>query len=224
MRTSSSCRAVVVRGLSAVLDGSRVLDTVDLDLPRGAVVALLGAHGSGKTALAQCLAGLVRPDTGSVELDGIPVTGWRPRRIARAGLRYVPAAPAVFASLSVSEHLQLGGRGLHRRELSDRAEWVCGVLSLQLADADQLAMTLSGGEQQLLAIATALMAGPRYLVLDEPSIGLSDAALDRLANSLQQIADDGVGVLRIEERPSTLRDGEDVTLLLDAGGVTAAAG
>jgi branched-chain amino acid transport system ATP-binding protein len=185
-----------VRGLVAGYDRSTVLDGVDLDLDAGGVLGLLGRNGVGKSTLIMTLMGLVPSTSGSIRLDGAEVAGRRPDVIAKAGVALVPQGRRVWAPLTVGEHLALAARS--------RAEtWtVAGVLDLlpRLAERRrQLAGQLSGGEQQMLAVARALLTNPRLVLLDEPSDGLAPAIVDQIADVVTTMRAEGVAVLLVEQ-------------------------
>ncbi|HEY8450631.1 MAG: ABC transporter ATP-binding protein [Micromonosporaceae bacterium] len=165
-----------------------VLHGISLSVAEGQVLAVIGANGAGKTTLLRALSGLIRP-TGRVLLDGRDVTGLPAERIAAAGLAHVPENRLVFPSLTVADNLALGAwtRRRARRDVSERLAYVLDLFPALAARLAQPAGTLSGGEQQMLAIGRGLMALPRVLVLDEPSLGLAPrmvggifAALGRL--------------------------------------------
>ena len=185
-----------VRGLVSGYDRGVVLHGVDLDLAAGAVLGLLGRNGVGKSTLVMTLAGLVSPSAGSVHLDGRELAGLRPDRIARAGVALVPQGRRVWATLTVAEHLALASRGRG-------GTWtVDGVLDLlpRLGErCRHLAGRLSGGEQQMLAVARALLTNPRLVLLDEPSEGLAPAIVDKIAEVVGTLRAEGVAVLLVEQ-------------------------
>ncbi|MCO1657824.1 ABC transporter ATP-binding protein [Pseudonocardia humida] len=185
-----------VRGLVSGYDRGRVLHGIDLDLAAGGALGLLGRNGVGKSTLVMTLAGLVPVSEGTVRLDGEDLAGRRPDRIARAGVALVPQGRRVWAPLTVAEHLALASG---RR----RGTWtVDGVLDLlpRLAERRRHpAGRLSGGEQQMLAIARALLTNPRLVLLDEPSDGLAPAVVDQVAEVITTMRAEGVAVLLVEQ-------------------------
>jgi len=185
-----------VRSLVAGYDRSTVLGGVDLSLAPGAALGLLGRDGVGKTTLVMTLMGLVAPTSGSVRLDGVELAGRRPDVIARAGVALVPQGRRVWATLTVAEHLALAAG---RR----RGSWtVAGVLELlpRLAERRRhYAGQLSGGEQQMLAVARALLTNPRLVLLDEPSDGLAPAIVEQLIGVIGAMRAEGVAVLLVEQ-------------------------
>jgi branched-chain amino acid transport system ATP-binding protein len=185
-----------VRGLVSGYDRGVVLHGVDLDLDAGSVLGLLGRNGVGKSTLVMTLAGLVPPSAGSVLLDGRELAGARPDRIARAGVALVPQGRRVWTTLTVAEHLALSSR-------SHGGTWtVDTVLDLlpRLAERRRhYAGQLSGGEQQMLAVARALLTNPRLVLLDEPSEGLAPAVVDQIGGVVSTLRDEGVAVLLVEQ-------------------------
>ncbi|MGH9135737.1 MAG: ABC transporter ATP-binding protein [Acidimicrobiales bacterium] len=189
-----------VERLEATYGHIRALRGVDIHVDEGEAVAILGANGAGKTTLLRTIAGLHRPRRGRVYLDERNVTGWPAERLVRAGLSLVPEGRQVFPALSVGDNLLLGG---YRRRRSgaiaddlDRVEQLFPVLA---ARRSQPAGTLSGGEQQMLAIGRGLLAAPRILLLDEPSLGLAPLAVREVVAKLVEIAATGTTVLVVEQ-------------------------
>jgi branched-chain amino acid transport system ATP-binding protein len=190
-----------VRGLVSGYDRGVVLHGVDLDLAAGSVLGLLGRNGAGKSTLVMTLAGLVPAAAGSVRFDDRELAGLRPDRIARAGVALVPQGRRVWATLTVAEHLSLSSWAPSARPRG--GTWtVDTVLDLLPGLAERrrhLAGQLSGGEQQLLAVARALLTDPRLVLLDEPSEGLAPAVVDRIAAVVTTLRDEGVAVLLVEQ-------------------------
>ena len=186
-----------VRGLVSGYDRGRVLHGVDLTLDAGAVLGLLGRNGVGKSTLIMTLAGLVPVTAGSVRLGGVELAGKRPDLVARAGVALVPQGRRVWATLTVAEHLSLAG------SRSRPGTWtVDAVLDLlpRLAERRRhYAGQLSGGEQQMLAVARALLTNPRLVLLDEPSDGLAPVIVDQLAGVVATMRAEGVTVVLVEQ-------------------------
>ncbi|MEQ3551398.1 ABC transporter ATP-binding protein [Pseudonocardia nematodicida] len=192
--------ALAVQDLVAGYDRSTVLDGVDLSVGPGGALALLGRNGVGKSTLVMTLMGLVAPTSGRVLLDGRDVAGLRPDLLARAGVALVPQGRRIWAPLTVAETLALAergrGRDRHRRWTVDA---VLDLLPRLRERLGQQAGQLSGGEQQMLAIARALLTGPSVLLLDEPSDGLAPALVDTIAELLTTLRAEGVALLLVEQ-------------------------
>jgi branched-chain amino acid transport system ATP-binding protein len=186
-----------ISGLVSGYRGSTVLTGVDLAVPSGSAVAVLGRNGVGKSTLVMTVAGLVRPSAGSITLDGREVAGKRPDQIARDGVGLVPQGRRLWASLTVSEHLDLSAR--RARSPQWTIERVFEVFPRLAERRRHLGSQLSGGEQQMVAIARALLTGPALVILDEPSDGLAPAVVDRIAEVLLGLRADGVTVLLVEQ-------------------------
>jgi branched-chain amino acid transport system ATP-binding protein len=178
-----------------------VLHGVDLALERGRILGLLGRNGMGKTTLVMTVMGLVRPTGGTVRLDGSDLTGARPDEIARAGVGLVPQGRRIWPTLTVQEHLDLAGR--RARRATRRQRWSTDELYRRLPRLAerrrQLAGQLSGGEQQMLAIARALVTDPVVVLLDEPSEGLAPLLVDQIGDMIKTMATEGVAVLLVEQ-------------------------
>lgn len=189
-----------VENISAGYGGVGMLQQVNLAVPDRVIVSLLGANGAGKSTLLKVVSGLLRADSGAIRFGGENITNWRPDRIADLGLIQVPQGRRLFAKLSVYDNLMLGNtpaRAKPRRsELLDRVLAMFPILSDRRS---QLAGTLSGGQQQMVAIGRALMADPKLLILDEPSIGLSPAITDEVFQKLVTLNSDGLAVLLVEQ-------------------------
>jgi benzaldehyde dehydrogenase (NAD) len=189
--------ALVVRGLSAGYGGIRVLEGVDLEVPAGELTVIVGPNGAGKTTLLRALSGLL-PRSGEVLLDGEPLPE-SPAAIVSRGLAQVPEGRALFPHMTVQENLELGGYLLPRAERAARLERVFAFFPRLAERRAQLAGTMSGGEQQMLAVGRALMGRPRLLMLDEPSLGLAPKMVDELLGIVRRIRDDGVTILLVEQ-------------------------
>ena len=186
-----------VRGLSAGYGGIRVLEGIDLEAPKGEITVVVGANGAGKTTLLKALSGLI-PRAGEVLFDGAPLPD-APAAIVARGLAQVPEGRQLFAQMTVRENLELGGYLLARGERRERLERVFGFFPKLAERRGQLAGTMSGGEQQMLAVGRALMGRPRLLMLDEPSLGLAPKMVDELLAIVRRIRDDGVTILLVEQ-------------------------
>ena len=192
-----------VRGLHAGHGDVEVLRGVDLDVAPGELVALVGANGAGKSTLLKCISGLVPPTSGTIRLSGGSIAGVPPARVVQLGVAHVPEGRQIFGRLSVADNLRLGAychlRQLVPAEVAARIDEVCRIfpsLSDRLAEEASL---LSGGQQQMLAIARGLMARPRLLLLDEPSLGLAPVLVAEIFDVLRRLRQAGVGLLLVEQ-------------------------
>ncbi|UCE30093.1 MAG: ATP-binding cassette domain-containing protein [Burkholderiales bacterium] len=190
-----------VRGLSVAYGRHKALENVSISIAPGEIVVILGANGAGKTTLLKAIAGLVPAAASSqVRLEGKPLTNLPPHRIVEAGLALVPEGRGIFGDLSVRENLLLGAYAHRARE--QQQQHLDRLLNLfpRLAErASQQARTMSGGEQQMVAIGRAMMSSPSILMLDEPSLGLSPLLCTELFRSLREIRQTGVGILLVEQ-------------------------
>jgi branched-chain amino acid transport system ATP-binding protein len=188
-----------ISGLVSGYRGSTVLTGVDLELDSGGAMAVLGRNGVGKSTLVMTVAGLVRPRSGSITIGGREMAGRRADELARGGVGLVPQGRRLWASLTVTEHLELSARRAGRRPPQWTIERVFDVFPRLAERRRHLGSQLSGGEQQMVAIARALLTDPALVLLDEPSDGLAPAVVDRIAEVLLRLRADGVTVLLVEQ-------------------------
>ncbi len=186
-----------VRGLSAGYGGIRVLEGIELEAPAGELTVIVGANGAGKTTLLKALSGLI-PREGEIVFDGAPLPE-SPAAIVARGLAQVPEGRQLFPHMSVLENLELGAYLLARSERVSRLARVFEIFPRLFERREQLAGTLSGGEQQMLAVGRALMGRPKLMMLDEPSLGLAPRMVDELLATVSRIRDEGIGVLLVEQ-------------------------
>jgi neutral amino acid transport system ATP-binding protein len=202
-RDRSKPLALQTEGLVAgYTPGVPILNGVDIDVHAGEIVSIVGPNGAGKSTLIKTIFGLVRPSAGTVSLLDRDMTGCKPLAVTRAGIGYVPQRENVFGALTVRENLELGGLPLGRKRRESLDERLAAVYELfpRLADRQrQVAGTMSGGERQMVAMARALMAEPRVLLLDEPSAGLSPAFVEIAFEKIAAINAAGTTVLLVEQ-------------------------
>ena len=208
-----------VSRLSASYGQHRALDGVELAVARGEIVAILGANGSGKTTLLKAIAGLVPPQAGArIALDGRDLVGVPPHAIVEAGIALVPEGRGIFGELTVRENLSLGAYA--KRARGGEAANLDLVLRLfpRLGERfRQMVRTMSGGEQQMVAIGRALMSAPDILLLDEPSLGLSPLLCGELFQVLAGIRGTGIGILLVEQNVKQSLNIADRGLLIETG-------
>ena len=209
-----------VRDVEAYYGRVCALRGVSLEVAEGSVVALLGANGAGKTTMLRVISGLVRPTRGSVDFDGARIERVAPDRLVRAGIGHVPEGRQIFTDLTVRDNLRLGAYCRRGGAVTapDR-ERVFGYFPRLAERLEQRAGTLSGGEQQMLAIARALMAKPRLLLLDEPSLGLAPLVVKEIFRIIGEIRASGTTVLLVEQNAHMALKVADHAYLLETGRV-----
>jgi branched-chain amino acid transport system ATP-binding protein len=181
-------------------EGSLALFGISLEVRAGQVVALVGANGAGKTTTLRVISGLVRLEAGQVVFEGRRIDGLKPHQVTALGIAHVPEGRRVFGRLSVLDNLQLGA--YIRRDPAERRrnlERVFSLFPVLYERRNQVAGTLSGGEQQMLAIGRGLMLNPKLLILDEPSLGLAPRMVDRIFDAIAEIKRQGTTVLLVEQ-------------------------
>jgi branched-chain amino acid transport system ATP-binding protein len=192
-----------IESLSSGYGGPPVLQQVSLRVGEGEIVAVVGANGAGKTTLLNTVAGLLRPVKGTIRLDGEDITGRAAERIVRAGLSLVPEGRQIIAPLSVEENLLVGAYGRRGNADAKTGATIIAAIYERFPRLKELrrqpAGLLSGGEQQMLAIGRALMAGPRVLLLDEPSMGLAPLVVSEIFKLLADLNGKGIAVLLVEQ-------------------------
>ena len=213
---------LVVNEVTVAYGAVVAIRDVSLEVGHGEIIATLGPNGAGKTTLLRTLAGALKPQRGSVVFDGRALTGLAPETVVRRGIALVPEGRHVFPNLTVEENLTVGGIArTDRDELrADSDRWLSRFPILG-ERASQMAGTLSGGEQQQLAIARALMSRPRMLLLDEPSLGLAPIFVDRIFALIHELRSEGVTVLLVEQNVHRALEISDRAYVLSVGRVVA---
>jgi branched-chain amino acid transport system ATP-binding protein len=210
--------AIETRDIVAGYAGVQAVRGVSLVAPAGRVTALLGANGAGKSTLMNVLAGLHRPASGSVLIDGADVTGAPPSRRVRHGLCYIPEGRAIFPSLSVRENILLHAGGAH----DDPVAVAIDAFPALGERLDQIAGSMSGGQQQMLALARAWVTDPRYILLDEVSMGLAPKLVTEIFDFLHRLAASGAGLLVVEQYVKQVLEVADLVYVMSKGSVVLA--
>jgi branched-chain amino acid transport system ATP-binding protein len=206
-----------VSGLEAGYDDALILRGVDLVAEAEQIVAVVGPNGAGKSTLLKAIYGLVRPRGGRTQFEGEDVTGRRPDRLTRRGLNFVPQVENVFPSLTIAENLHVGALVLPRRARQAEIARVLELFPLLAERRRQRAGSLSGGQRKLVALARALVARPRLLLLDEPSAGLSPVAMDLVFDKLVEIRALGIAIVMVEQNARRALALADTGYVLDTG-------
>lgn len=195
------------------------LKGIDMEVKRGELVVLLGANGAGKSTIFRTISGLVKHSRGEIRYLDQPIGGWSPNRIVRSGIVQCAEGRKLFPGMTVFENLKMGGfvHRRNKRELRERFRYVFDLFPVLGEKRDQPAGSLSGGQQQMLAIARALMAKPRLLLLDEPSLGLAPLVVQRLFEIIQRINKEGTTVLLAEQNAHAALNIADRGYVMESG-------
>ncbi len=197
------------------------LHGVSLTVNAGEAVSIVGPNGAGKTSLMRALAGLVKPAGGVATLDGKRISGRVAHRVAREGVALVPEGRAILAPLTVRQNLVMGGYNRPKAEVKERIAEMCEIFPVLGDRLHSAGGLLSGGEQQMLAIARGLMAKPRLLMLDEPSMGLAPVVVDSILEALRAVTGQGTAILLAEQNASLAMDVTDRSYVLVGGEIVA---
>ena len=214
--------ALALAGINALYGDSHVLHDVSFALGAGRVLALLGRNGAGKTTCMGAIIGLVPPRDGEIRLFGEPLTGLATEAIARKGVGFVPQGRRVFATLTVRENLVVARQA--RADAAWTLERVCALFPRLNERLQQPAGSLSGGEQQMLAIGRALMGNPRVLLMDEPSEGLAPLIVAEVRRTIERLKEEGLSILLVEQNLNLALDLADDVVMLNTGRVAFAGG
>jgi branched-chain amino acid transport system ATP-binding protein len=210
-----------VRDLNAYYGNIRALREISLDIQDGEFVTIIGSNGAGKTTLMMTLSGIVRRISGTIEFQGVMINKFPPYKILECGLAHVPQGRMLFADMTVLENLSLGAlRAAHDRSVQERQEEVCRYFPVLAKRLGQKAGTLSGGEQQMLTIARALMVTPKLLMLDEPSSGLAPIVTQELARILVELNKGGITNLLVEQNARLALELADTAYILEDGSLS----
>ena len=210
-----------IKDLHVSYGGIKALRGIDIDVPDGKIVALIGANGAGKSTLLRTISGLVKAESGSVTLDGKELLGLPINKICGEKIAMSPEGRRVFSDLSVQENLKIGAYLRNdKKEIEKDLTWVYELFPRLKERSWQMAGTLSGGEQQMLAMGRALMSKPKILLLDEPSMGLSPLLVKEIFHIIQDINKDGTTILLVEQNAKMALAIADRAYALETGKIT----
>lgn len=192
-----------IKGLDVRYGAIHALKGIDVELNKGEIVAVIGSNGAGKTTLLQSVLGLVRPNAGVIELEGKPITQLSANKTSNLGVSLVPEGREVFGTLSVVENLRMGLKkkigSVSKQQFDKELELVFERFPRLHERRNQLAFTLSGGEQQMLVLSRAMISKPKLLLLDEPSLGLAPIIVNEIFATIKELANDGTAILLVEQ-------------------------
>lgn len=209
-----------VQNLCASYGKIEVLHDITIEAAKGSIVTLVGANGAGKSTFMMCLSGVLKPTSGVIEFDGCLIHNMHPEQIVAAGLSQCPEGRRVWPRMTVEENLEMGGISIKNPlVVSERMDMAFSNFPILAERKRQLAGNLSGGEQQMLAIARALMSNPKLLLLDEPSLGLAPIIVEKVANIIKKIRDDGTSVILVEQNAFMALSIADYAYVLETGRV-----
>ena len=208
-----------IRNLSVSYGGINAVKNIDLDVPEGQIVTLIGANGAGKSTILRTISGLVKTKNGSVKYNGEEILGKNPDYIVSKGVTLVPEGRRVFTDLTVLENLKIGAY-LRKDDIHKDIEYVYSLFPRLKEREWQFAGTLSGGEQQMLAVGRALMAKPKLIMMDEPSLGLAPLVVKSIFDIIKTINEQGITVLLIEQNANMALQAAHTAYVLETGTIT----
>lgn len=208
-----------IKDVKVRFGGIKAVDGVSLDVEDGKIVTLIGANGAGKSTILKCISGLYKPESGDILYNGQSIVGKTPDEIVSLGITLVPEGRRVFPNLTVLENLKIGGY-LRKDSLDEDIEYVYTLFPRLKERHWQLAGTLSGGEQQMLAVGRALMAKPKVIMMDEPSLGLAPLVVKDIFEIIKTINKNGITVLLIEQNANMALKIADKGYVLETGHLT----
>ncbi len=210
-----------IKDLHVSYGGIKALRGIDLEVPDGQIVTLIGANGAGKSTMLRTISGLVKAESGSVTFDDAELLGKPIYKVLEAGIAMVPEGRRVFPDMTVLENLRIGAYlRNNKEEIGKDVDWIFDLFPRLKERHWQLAGTLSGGEQQMLAVARALMSKPKFLMMDEPSLGLAPLVVQDIFRIIRTINEQGVTVLLIEQNANMALKVADYAYVLETGRIT----
>lgn len=208
-----------IKDLRVNYGGINAVKGISLDVPRGEIITLIGSNGAGKSTTLRTIAGVVKAASGSICFEGNEIIGKAPDEIVSMGITLVPEGRRVFANLTVLENLKIGAY-IHKGKPDEDLELVYDLFPILKERAWQLSGTLSGGEQQMLAVGRALMSRPKLLMMDEPSLGLAPLIIKDIFNIIKKINKEGITILLIEQNANLALKTADWAYVIETGNIT----
>ena len=208
-----------INDLKVNYGGIEAVKGISFDVPAGEIITLIGANGAGKSSTLRAIAGLVKPASGSIVFEGDDITGKDPTAIVTKGITLVPEGRKIFPDLTVLENLRIGAY-LRNDDLMDDLNWVYDLFPRLKERSWQAGGTLSGGEQQMLAVGRALMSRPKVIMMDEPSLGLAPIIVRGIFDIIKEINKQGVTVLLIEQNANMALKTADIGYVMETGRIT----
>ena len=208
-----------IKDLKVSYGGIEAVKGISFDVRQGEIVTLIGANGAGKSSTLRAITGLVKPSGGSISFEGQDITGKNPTDIVKQGVTLVPEGRRIFADLTVLENLRIGAY-LRHDDLKDDIEWVYSLFPRLKERSWQAGGTLSGGEQQMLAVGRALMSRPKLIMMDEPSLGLAPIVVRGLFDIIREINKRGTTILLIEQNANMALQTADTGYVMETGRIT----
>ena len=208
-----------IKDLKVCYGGIEAVKGISFDVRQGEIVTLIGANGAGKSSTLRAITGLVKPSGGSISFEGQDITGKNPTDIVKQGVTLVPEGRRIFADLTVLENLRIGAY-LRHDDLKDDIEWVYSLFPRLKERSWQAGGTLSGGEQQMLAVGRALMSRPKLIMMDEPSLGLAPIVVRGIFDIIREINKRGTTILLIEQNANMALQTADTGYVMETGRIT----
>jgi branched-chain amino acid transport system ATP-binding protein len=206
-----------IESLWVYYDNALILEDINLSIEEKGLTAIIGLNGAGKTTLLKTLSRIVEPKQGSINFDGKQLLDYAPHKLAQLGITHCPEGRKLFPEMTVLENLMIGAYVLPRSEIKSRLEKIFELFPILSERKNQISITLSGGQQQMLALGRALMGSPKFLMIDEPSLGLSPLVVDELEKIILDIKKSGICILMVEGNVDMIRDLSDVVHVMNHG-------
>ncbi len=208
-----------IRDLKVNYGGIEAVKGISLDVPKGEIVTLIGANGAGKSSTLRAISGLVKPTSGTIEFEGEDITSKNPTDIVTRGITLVPEGRKIFPDLTVKENLRVGAY-LRKDDITDDINWVYDLFPRLKERSWQAGGTLSGGEQQMLAVGRALMSRPKVIMMDEPSLGLAPLVVRGIFDIIKEINKQGMTILLIEQNANMALKTAHLGYVMETGRIT----